>query len=167
MKAPLIVCLGNPMMGDDGIGWHLFRHLTNTAAVPEDWEVIFAGTDLFPSASAMVGRRLVVLLDAIEGPPPPGIVEWVDLEQLQLDGPHGGAHQFPVMDSLRLLQLTEEGLADVRFVLLGVRVGEVRFGLDLSAELSARIPQIAHKLIRLMMESCSAGGADVPRANAV
>lgn len=140
------------MMGDDGAGWHLFRRLTANGLVPEQWEIIFAGSDLLAAASAMEGRQLVVLLDAMESPPPYGRVELVECERLPVDGLHRSAHQFSAAESLRLLQLTTEGLKGVRFVLVGVAVESVRFGSGLSAELSARIPQIADELNRHLLE---------------
>lgn len=108
-------------MGGDGVGWHLFRRLTANGSAPEHWEIIFAGSHLFAAASAMERRRLVVLLDAMESPPPCGRVELVECEQLPVDGLRRNAHQFSAAGSLRLLQLTTEGLKGVRFVLGGWR----------------------------------------------
>lgn len=152
MKENLMICLGNPMMGDDGVGWHLFRRLTANGSAPEHWEIIFAGSDLLAAASAMEGRRLVVLLDAMESPPPYGRVEFVECERLPVGGLRKNAHQFSAAESLSLLQLTTEGLKGVRFVLAGVAVESVRFGSDLSAELSARIPQIVDELNRHLLD---------------
>ena len=162
MKANLMICLGNPMMGDDGAGWHIFRHLVQSAALPRDWEIRFGGTDLFSFASDMEGRRLVVVVDAVESPQPPGSLELLEVDQIPVEGLSRGAHQFSAVESVRLLQMTVDGLADVRFVLLAVAMASVRVGPNLSPELSSRLPRIVDKLILLVLEQTRSRALHAP-----
>src|ERR1039457_3848424 len=58
MKPLLIIGLGNPLMGDDGVGAQLAESLAGRA----DADVLFGGTDLLPCAGELEGRQPVILI---------------------------------------------------------------------------------------------------------
>ena len=102
MKPHLLVCLGNPLMGDDGIAWRLFEHLRVHGGLPGDWDIHFAGTDLLSAAAEMDHRSCVVLADAMESPLPPGTVEITAAGAFAGGAESEGAHQMSAIEALRL-----------------------------------------------------------------
>lgn len=152
MKPNLLICLGNPLMGDDGIAWRLFHHIRVQDGLPADWDLHFAGTDLLSSAGAMNDRRCVVLADALESPLPPGTVEIVNADSFAGEAASPAAHQLSAMEALRLIQLTSDGVRGVRFILFGVAVHSVRRGDNLSPPLETRLPQIVRAMLTLARE---------------
>lgn len=151
MKPNLLVCLGNPVMGDDAIGWRLYEHLRLDPGLPPDWDILFAGTDLLALAGSMEDRRCVVLADAMGCDSEPGTVDVIDLQSLDA-ATTSGAHQMSAIEALRLIQITSAGVQGVRFLLFAVAVDSVRFGQDLSPPLAARFPTIAAALTRLTQQ---------------
>ena len=70
MKPLLIVGLGNPLMGDDGVGAVLAESLAGRA----DADVLIGGTDLLRCAAQIEGRERVILIDAVIGDTPGEII---------------------------------------------------------------------------------------------
>src|ERR1035441_1834937 len=62
MKPLLIIGLGNPLMGDDGVGALLAESLAGRA----DADVLIGGTDLLRCAGEIEGRQRVILIDAVQ-----------------------------------------------------------------------------------------------------
>jgi hydrogenase maturation protease len=139
MKPLLIVGLGNPLMGDDGVGARVAESLAGHV----DADVLLGGTDLLRYAGEMEGRQRVILIDAIESDV---AAEITVTDEDPPEGPSAGAHTLSAPAAVRLLrQLTPE----VRFtwVLAGVR--SARMGEGLSPELVAALPRLRECLIEL------------------
>jgi hydrogenase maturation protease len=149
LKPNLFVCLGNPLMGDDGIGWRLFEHLRVHGGLPQGWDLLFAGTDLLAEAGELEGRQNVVLADAMESPLPPGTVEITAADAFAGGTQSAGAHQMSSIEALRLIQLTSDGVRATRFVLFGIAVETVRCADNLSPQLEASFPEIVRALLKL------------------
>jgi hydrogenase maturation protease len=141
MNPLLVIGLGNPLMGDDGIGWHVAGRLAGDVRLPADAEVICGGTDLLRCAAQIEGRRRVVLVDAIQDDAPPGTVSVVGDDAADLC--QGHAHHLSAGQAMRLLRLT----MPVCFTLLGVSVPGARMAPELSPALSARMPAILDRVI--------------------
>ena len=63
MKPNLVLGLGNPLMGDDGIGCVLAERLASDPRLPADTEVLVAGSDLLRFAGRMEYRQRVILIE--------------------------------------------------------------------------------------------------------
>lgn len=158
MKPVLLLCLGNPLMGDDGVAWHIGRQLSRLQSLPEDVEVLLhGGTDLLRLAEAMEGRERVILLDAIDDPSPPGSLLVHNGGFLEWPCSRQSAHQLSAPQALHLLKLASPGLNQVRFTLLGVAVGPVEMCEALSPAAAERLPSlVAGVLGELLRASQSA-----------
>jgi len=62
MKPVVVIGLGNPLMGDDGIGWHVAERLATDPRLPSGVEAIQGGTDLLRCAARIEGRRRAILI---------------------------------------------------------------------------------------------------------
>lgn len=149
MKANLLICLGSPLIGDDGIGWHVLRELSRSQSLPEDLEILYGGTDLLRLTREMEGREKVFLVDAVEDLSPPGSLLVFEGDVLPPASEPKNAHQLCAVEAMRILRLTSNRLNHVRITLIGVSVSSVRFKQELSPELSAQIPQIVEGVKRL------------------
>jgi hydrogenase maturation protease len=141
MNPLLVLGLGNPLMGDDGIGWHVADRLAGDPRLPDGVEVIRGGTDLLRCAAQIEGRSRVVLVDAVQDDAPPGTVSVIGEEAADLH--QGHAHHLSAGQAMGLLRLT----MPVRFTLLGVSVSSVRTASELSPALCARMPAILNRVI--------------------
>ena len=74
MKPVAVIGLGNPLMGDDGIGWHVAERLAADPRLPDGVEAIQGGTDLLRCAARIEGRRRVIVVDAVRDDAAPGTV---------------------------------------------------------------------------------------------
>ena len=141
MKPLLVIGLGNPLMGDDGIGWQVAGRLAADPRLPADVEAICGGTDLLRCAAQIEGRRRVVLVDAVQDDAPPGTVSVIGEEAADIH--QGHAHHLSAGQAMGLLRMT----MPVCFTLLGVSVTSARMGEELSPELGACMPAILDRVI--------------------
>jgi hydrogenase maturation protease len=107
--ATLVVGLGNPILGDDGVGWRVVEALErrlarNNEDARSDGDVEFdrlavGGLSLM---ERLVGYDRVVLVDAILGPEPPGMVFARPLSEVasRLAGHLDSAHDAPLTEAL-------------------------------------------------------------------
>ena len=143
----LLLGLGNPLMGDDGVAWHLVERLRTDPRLPPDVEIAWGGTDLLACGDLLEGRERVVLLDAVEGDEP-GEVRPLDPWADDLQQRTTGAHALSAPEALRLLRHTRPSLAWTSFLLLGVTVTDVRLGEGLSPWVEERLQQLAETILK-------------------
>jgi hydrogenase maturation protease len=142
MKPRLVLGLGNPMMGDDGVGWYVASRLSGDRRLPADVETVWGGTDLLRYAGQIEGRRLVVVVDAVQDAAEPGAV--VVLENLaDLDDGQTNAHELSAVQAMRLLQM----MTPVPMTLLGVSISSAAMRNGLSAEVEACMPAILERVL--------------------
>jgi hydrogenase maturation protease len=107
--AALVVGLGNPILGDDGVGWRIVdaleRRLANDGAARRaagDVELDRLAVGGLSLMERLVGYDRVVLADAILGPDRPGTVFSRPLAQVasRLAGHLDSAHDAPLTEAL-------------------------------------------------------------------
>ena len=143
MKSLLVVGLGNPLMGDDGIGWHIAAHLAGHPGLPESVEVVSGGTDLLRIAGHIEGRSRVVVIDAIQDDGEAGRVSVLE-DVVPLDDRQHHAHHLSAVQAIGLLQMT----TPVGFTLLGISVSSAAVSGELSPSLAARMPAILDRVLQ-------------------
>ncbi|MFB3826719.1 MAG: hydrogenase maturation protease [Bryobacteraceae bacterium] len=142
MKPTLIIGLGNPLMGDDGVGCRVAECLAVDPRLPEDAEVIAGGTDVLRLAETMQGRQRIVLLDAMLDAGLPG-----DVAIVETAAAGGHAHHLSAAECVGLLRAVTPALAGVRFTVLAIAVESAHPG-GLSPALARRVPEIAGRVLR-------------------
>jgi hydrogenase maturation protease len=157
MKPPLVIGLGNPLMGDEGIGWHVAERLAGDPRLPAGAEVVCGGTDLLRHADQMEQRRRVIVVDALRDDGEPGTVSsWEypggtgatacqpSYSQLSgLDNRQDNAHCLSAIQAIQLLRLT----VPVPITLLGISIPCASLQTGLSPELAARMPAILDRVL--------------------
>jgi len=142
MKPLLAIGLGNPLMGDEGVGWYVASRLASDPRLSADAETIWGGTDLLRYAGQIEGRSRVILIDAVRDGAPPGTVAVFE-DGAGLDDRQTNAHELSAVQAMRLLQL----MMPVRFTLLGVSIASAAAAGKLSAALEGRMPAILDRVL--------------------
>lgn len=150
MKPHLVIALGNSMMGDDGVAFHLAGQLVTDARLPADVEVFWAGDDLLGCADRMAGRTRVTLLDALVDPSEPGALRVIEEDFGALEAQQSSAHQLSAIGSLELLRIVHPSLRKVRFTLLAIAVSSAEMQPELSAALAAKLPQLLGQVLKAL-----------------
>ncbi len=147
MKPHLVIGLGNSLMGDEGIAFHLLEALREDLRLPTDVELFWGGADLLGCAGRMSGRSRVTLLDAMLDPSEPGALRVIEDDFAALETLHLSAHQLSAAGAVELLRLTEPSLRDIRFKLIAVTVSAVEFRSALSPFLAAMLPHLLERVV--------------------
>ncbi len=152
-EGPLVVGLGNPLMGDDGIGVTIARDLRFRRSI--DAPVIEAGTPGFGLIELLPDERSVVFIDAVDGGRTPGSVFWGDPDEIGVEALRRSLHQVTLADVMELLQAP--GVRpDIKII--GIQPDKIGAGLDLSEALEDRLPEIVATTETMLKDSLSVGG---------
>jgi len=136
----LILGIGNILMGDEGVGVHVVRHL-EARGLPEGVACLDGGTGSFQLLDALQSASRVVLVDATVDGAPPGTVRRLR-PRFSKDFPRTlTAHDIGLKDLLDAFYLLGER-PDVTLFAVSIRAPG-GLGLELTDELSGRVPEIA------------------------
>jgi hydrogenase maturation protease len=126
--------MGNPEMGDDGIGVHLaemLREQVQGGDLPVTAEIVCADRDPLLAGALLAEGKRVLLIDAVDMKQKPGawrLFTDTDLPPCRLAA-SGSTH---ALDLAQVIELARGlGCAD-RLRILGIQVGDVRPGRFLS-----------------------------------
>jgi len=137
-KKIAIVGVGNLLLKDEGVGVHVVQELQRRS-LPSNIVVIDGGTS--PDALAFVGDIYkLIIIDAVKGGGEAGTIYRLSPDDIdQTDRNPISLHEWELIDSLELRSYWKEG---TEVVLIGVEPAAMEWGLELSDEVSARIPRI-------------------------
>jgi hydrogenase maturation protease len=145
----LIVALGNPLMGDDGAGAAVLERLRQQGADRRArlCELGAAGVDLLIE---MEGAHMLVLLDAMVSPDPPGTVRVFEQSEIfaYAESRGGGSHQPSLAETLRMAE--KLALLPPRVALVGIAARQFELGAGLSPEVAAAVDQAAEAALHLL-----------------
>ena len=148
MKPTLIICLGNPLMRDEGIGVRLEPELSSRLAGHPDVEVCDLGTGGLTIMHAMTGRERVVFVDcALMGEAPGAMRRFTPEEVFSTKiKTRYSLHEGDLLDTLRLSQTLGECPDDI--VIFGIEPRQVAPGQELSEELEHKIPHYVETILK-------------------
>jgi hydrogenase maturation protease len=142
-KDVLVICYGNPLRSDDGVGWRVAELLAEDprAAGAE----VLARHQLTPELAEDVSRAgLVVLVDASGGPGAAGSVSSNPLGASPASGSVYSHHVDPVL----LLQLAGAWFGHAPpAVQVSIRAAQLGAGTGLSAPVAAAMPALVDAVI--------------------
>jgi hydrogenase maturation protease len=138
--ATLVIGLGNPLRGDDGVGVRV-AHLLATQPLP-------------PIVNQIEGRRRVVFVDAADVGRSPGEFACFSLDEAQLlgDDRHLTIHAAGLRDALLLGQALD--ILPEEIIIFGVQPANLEWDSALSPEVEAILP----KLIAAVLEETADRG---------
>ena len=147
MKPILILGLGNPLQGDDGVGARLVEALERRC-LPRDVEVMDGGTPGIGLVNLLEDRRRVIIVDAAEMGLPAGRVKRFQPKDVTLTGAaeQFSLHRSGVADALALARELDLALPEI--IVFGVQPARVGWGDGLSAEVAAVVPQMVETVLK-------------------
>ncbi len=151
----LVIGLGNPILGDDGVGWAVAESLQATVNRPPSTVIETASLGGLSLMERMLGYDRVVLVDSMEtGQSPAGCVRVFPLASLPDPGPghSASAHDTSLMTALKTAE--QIGAAIPRRVdVVAIEAQNVYdFGEELSPPVAAAVPVAVEKVLELLKE---------------
>jgi len=141
----VIIALGNPMRGDDGVGTEIADRLRER--IPEcHW--VAGCEDSFALLSAWEGFPMVVVLDAAVSGSPPGTIHRIEAS----DGPipkelaRCSSHGMGLAEAVELAKTLER--LPRRLIIYAVEAAGFQAGAELSAEVKVAAQQVVEKLAK-------------------
>ena len=150
----LIVGLGNPALGDDGVGWKVVKEVCKS--LPEDLRVqvnclTHGGMGLMEH---LIGYDYAILVDAFATDAPVGSISVLKLSQL----PNYSAYHIMSAHDTSLLQAIEKGRKmgahlPIDVMVVGIATGNIHeFSEDLSPPVTRMVPCIVKIVLNLLSE---------------
>ena len=154
VKHALILGLGNPLLGDEGIGVRVVEELKGLE-LPDGVTVVEGGTAGLGLIGLMEGYQRVIIVDAADmGRPPGRVVRFTPSEaQLKTAEAPLSLHEIGLGEVLALAKALE--VAPAELVIIGIQPSRVEGGVGLSPEVEGAIPQI----IRIILDELDASWA--------
>ena len=146
-----IIGMGNPEMGDDGIGVHLLERLQGeieggTWAAPraEGLALVSAGNDPVAAAACLVDGEPAFIIDAVDMKAAPGEFRVFSPEEAEFArcAPGCSTHTLALRDALSMAGALGAG----RIRIMGIQIGDARPGRGLSARLSRCVSDMIAKI---------------------
>jgi hydrogenase maturation protease len=82
----LIVCIGNELVADDGVGWVVYERLRDSH-LPENVRLVFLGLGGIDLLEEIDGEELLVVVDGVQLGDDPGTIHQLGWEQLPAASP--------------------------------------------------------------------------------
>ncbi|MBS3760477.1 hydrogenase maturation protease [Halodesulfurarchaeum sp.] len=138
-----VVAVGNPIMGDDGIGAQVLETLeTSTVSERSDVTLANGGTTAFFALEAMSGCDRAIVVDAISTGAEPGTIHtfrYVD-GAFADDVPEMTMHDFSFAEALQAGRDAYEIPEEV--LIFGVEPKRIEMSMELSEEIEQTVPDL-------------------------
>ena len=146
-RSVLILGVGNPLAGDDGLGVRAIEALAAADDLPEGARLLDVGVLGIDVLAWIQPDEPVVVLDAVHGPGDPGTLYRFGLDEIAAPAePPLSVHDLGIADALHAARLMGRPL---RGTLLGVEPARVAaFTAGLSPKVAAALPALQAAAIR-------------------
>lgn len=143
----LVIGLGSPLMGDDGIGLAALDRLREGWRLPPTVELLDGGTWGLNLLHAIEGARQVLFLDAVRAGRQPGTLAEIERAELpRMLGLKLSPHQIDIREVLALVEL--RGTAPAAMACLGLEPASVELRAGLSPEIADRLDALVDAAAR-------------------
>jgi hydrogenase maturation protease len=146
-RSVLILGVGNPLAGDDGVGVRAIEALAATSDLPEGIRLLDVGVLGMDILAWTRPDEPVVILDAVHGPGDPGTLYRFALDEIEAPAePPLSVHELGIADVLHAARLMGRPL---RGTLVGVEPARLQaFTAGLSPPVAAALPALQAAAIR-------------------
>jgi hydrogenase maturation protease len=144
--ATVVIGLGNPLMGDDGLGLAALARLREAPGLPAGIELVDGGTWGMNLLPIIEGADRVMLLDAIRTGAAPGTVHELARAEIPAALVHKlSPHQIDMREVLALGVL--RGTLPAELVAIGIEPAIVEMQLELSPVAEAALPALLDQVL--------------------
>jgi hydrogenase maturation protease len=144
-RSVLILGIGNILQSDDGLGIHIINHITQNIELPDDVEAVDGGTAGFDLIPLLMGRKKIIIVDALRVDDEPGSIYRFKPEDARKTRASLSLHEVGIIEVIDFLRLRGE---NTEIEIIGV-VPEDIGTLDMNISLSVR-RSIPHAIIQIM-----------------
>jgi hydrogenase maturation protease len=152
----LVVGLGNPILGDDGIGWQIAQELQRIKEIPSDVSIECLAVGGISLMEALIDYDQAVLIDAIiTNQAPVGTVNCYKLDDLPnlTSGHISSAHDTSLVDALQLGRALGAALPENISVVTIECQKVYDFSEELTPSVAAAVPKALKIIQDLLLES--------------
>ena len=153
MARVVVVGVGNPLMGDDGVGQAVLQRLKGR--LPEWVELVDAGCDSLDALLDAKDADLVVLVDAIDAQKPAGTLYRFSAETIRnsaIPSNRISLHQLSLKECLALAELS--GFDPEKLVVVGVQPAVVEPRMRLSDTVAEKLPDLINLVEQEIRRIC-------------
>jgi hydrogenase maturation protease len=148
---------GNLLLGDDGAGPRVIEELSKYP-LPGNVTVTEAGRSFIQHWDAFQRSKHVIIVDTVQGGGPPGTIYILSRREITRSagcGTLGHEDDLPgVIDLLARFNIKPE------VTIVGIEPGEIKFSLELSPAISARLPCLTKTVYKLCLRLSLAAAGD-------
>jgi hydrogenase maturation protease len=153
----LVIGLGNPILGDDGVGWHVAEEIATFEMPNSDFEIDCLSLGGLSLMERIIGYKRVILIDSmVTGEHPIGQVLYFTLLNLpdRTAGHTTAAHDTSLLTALRVGKQMGAELPDPENIwVVGIEAQPVYdFSDELSPPVAAAIPLAVEMVVAILKE---------------
>lgn len=142
----LVIGLGNPLMGDDGLGVAALELLREEWDLPVEVELVDGGTWGMNLLPLVESARRLILVDAIRGGAKPGTLTVLERSELpRYFALKLSPHQIDLREILALAEL--RGLLPEHLVAIGIEPERVEMEMGLSPRVRAGLAKVTDLVV--------------------
>ena len=151
----IIVGLGNPILGDDGVGWKVAEEVKRRLSPDSPVVVNCLSLGGISLMERLIGYDRAILIDALAVQGPPGSILTLSLEDL----PNYSAYHTASTHDTTLQNALEMGRSigaklPSHVMVVGITANQVfEFSEQLTAEIRAAVPQAVNAVISLLNDT--------------
>lgn len=149
----LVIGLGNPILGDDGVGWKVAKTLEEQFILPPEVEVDYLAVGGISLMERLIDYDKAIIIDAIStNKQPIGTISCCKLEDLPYRdiGHLGSAHDTTLPEALHLGKQIGVKLPDEISIVAVESLNVFTFSEELSARVAAAIPEVVRLVFKLI-----------------
>jgi len=146
----LIVCLGNELRGDDGVGEYIAKLLVKGSLSERVLDLGMSPEALIGSSRGIEYDKLI-FIDAVSTNLPPGAIIFGEIEELEKRPILVTTHTIPLSLIIKYLRLT---IPSLRAYLIGIQVKSVEIGAGISDEVLKSAHKITDLILSLTKSRC-------------
>lgn len=145
----VVIGLGNPLMGDDGLGLAMLARLEERWHVPDEVELVDGGTWGMQLLPTIEGTTRLLLLDAVRTGAPAGTPVVLGRDQIpRYLSMKLSPHQLDLRETLAVAEL--RGTLPGELVAIGMEPDRIELSDVLSPLLAVRLDEVVDAAVRLL-----------------
>ena len=150
MTDALVVCIGNDLVADDGVGHAVFGELKRRN-LPERVALKLLGLGGMALLHELHGEKILVVVDAVQFGVSPGTVHLLEWHELPDAGSHVSCHGIGIREAIEVSRKLYPDNTPEKVYLVGIE-GQCfdQLGEGLTAEVAASVMHAADKIQELI-----------------
>ncbi len=150
MTEALVVCIGNDLVADDGVGHAVFGELQRRT-LPENVSLKLLGLGGMALLHEFAGEKILIVVDAVQFGVAPGTVHLLEWDDLPESGSHVSCHGIGIREAIEVSRKLFPENTPENVYLVGIE-GQCfdQLGEGLTSEVAESVSLAADKVVKLL-----------------